>query len=136
MQKDFPLEEYPVFIREGAIIPMNIQRPYTGLGDSTSANYLTWLIYPAEKSEFTIYDTQNQEPTSLTVNQTDQQLTLQLSGKDIPSIFRIHIPQKPKQVIAGNQALKEGNACSYDSRNKKLIIKQTGEAPKKYIIKL
>lgn len=136
LQKDFPLEEYPVFIREGAIIPMNIQRPYTGLGDSTSANYLTWLIYPAGKSEFTVFDTQNQEPATLIVNQTDQQLTLQLSGKDIPSIFRIHIPQKPKQVIAANQALMEGNGFSYDSRNKKLIIKQTGEATKKYIIKL
>jgi alpha-glucosidase (family GH31 glycosyl hydrolase) len=31
-RRSFPLEEYPVFVRQGAIVPMNIQRAYTGVG--------------------------------------------------------------------------------------------------------
>ncbi len=61
--KKFPLEEFPVYIKEGAIIPMHIERAYTGIGDSASAHSLTWLIYPKGKSEFTVYDTKDQTPT-------------------------------------------------------------------------
>ncbi len=35
-ERDFPLEEYPVYIREGAIIPMHIERSYTRIGDENS----------------------------------------------------------------------------------------------------
>ena len=73
--KSFLLEEFPVYIKEGAIIPLHIQRAYTAIGDSTSANYLTWLIYPKGKSEFTAYDIKDQTPTTLTVEQRIDALT-------------------------------------------------------------
>ena len=127
LRKDFPLDEYPVFIKEGSIIPMHIQRSYTGLGDSSSANHLTWLIYPAGKSEFTVYDTQNQQSTTLTAHLSLRQLTLRLSGKAVPSIFRIHLPRKPREVIAGSQVMKEGIEYTYNATQKKLVIKaETG----------
>src|SRR5438552_10699105 len=31
--RDFPLDEFPVFVREGAVVPLKVKRPYTGLGD-------------------------------------------------------------------------------------------------------
>ena len=53
--RDFPLEEFPVYIREGAIVPMNIKRSYTEIGDTSSNGYLTLLIYPDGKNEFTVH---------------------------------------------------------------------------------
>ena len=54
-QKEFPLEEFPVYIREGAIVPMDIKRSYTEIGDESSDGFLTFLIYPAGESSFTVH---------------------------------------------------------------------------------
>ena len=32
LTRDFPLDEYPVYVRDGAIIPMHVSRDYTGIG--------------------------------------------------------------------------------------------------------
>ncbi|MDW8310414.1 MAG: glycoside hydrolase family 31 protein, partial [Verrucomicrobiales bacterium] len=53
--RSFPLDEYPVFLREGAIVPLNVTRPYTGFGDTNTAGHVTWLIYPARESAFTLW---------------------------------------------------------------------------------
>ena len=55
IEREFPLDEYPVYVREGAIIPMDIKRDYTGIGNKDSEGYLTLLIYPDGKNEFTVH---------------------------------------------------------------------------------
>src|ERR1043166_4110572 len=55
LTRDFPLDEYPVFVREGAVVPLKVTRPYTGFGDRDSAEFMTWLIYPAGQSGFTLW---------------------------------------------------------------------------------
>ena len=40
-EMEFPLDEYPVFIKEGAIIPLDIKRDYTKIGDRVSEGYTT-----------------------------------------------------------------------------------------------
>lgn len=67
------------------------------MGDSTSANYLTWLIYPKGKSEFTVYDTRDQKPTTLMVDQQANRLTLQFKGKNLPHILTINASAAPKK---------------------------------------
>ncbi|MCF6284316.1 MAG: glycoside hydrolase family 31 protein, partial [Candidatus Hydrogenedentes bacterium] len=42
--RDFPLAEYPVFVRDGAILPMQISRNYTGIGDASWRDLLTLTI--------------------------------------------------------------------------------------------
>src|SRR4029079_6737857 len=37
--RDFPQDEFPVFVREGAIVPLNVRRPYTSFGDTNSAGF-------------------------------------------------------------------------------------------------
>jgi hypothetical protein len=57
-------EQFPLFVREGAIVPMLLTEPLT-LCDTnyvnypkakTSANNLLLLIYPSSISSFTVYD--------------------------------------------------------------------------------
>ncbi len=47
-----PLGREPVFIRQGAIVPMDVQRPYTGHGGYESKGSLTVLVYPSGTSSF------------------------------------------------------------------------------------
>ncbi len=118
--KSFPLGEYPVYIKEGAVIPLHIQRAYTGLGDSTSANYTTWLIYPKGKSEFTVYDTQDQTPTALSVEQKSDGIYLRFKGRKLPSGFRIHAATRPEKVMIDGQS----KSFHYDPLKQKVILRQ------------
>jgi hypothetical protein len=43
-----PLGREPIFIRQGAIIPMQVERDYAGHGTSESRGSLTLLVYPDE----------------------------------------------------------------------------------------
>ena len=116
--KKFPLEEFPLYIKEGAIIPLKIQRAYTGIGDSTSAKYLTWLIYPKGKSEFTVYDPKDQTPTTLSVDQQKNVISLNFKGRKLPSIFRIHTSARPEKVMLDGVV----QEFQYDSQKQKVVL--------------
>jgi alpha-glucosidase (family GH31 glycosyl hydrolase) len=47
-----PLDRCPIFIKPGAIIPMNVTTALTGHGNQSSAGKETIVIYPYEKSSF------------------------------------------------------------------------------------
>ena len=47
-----PLGREPIFVRQGALIPMEVQRPYTGHGTRESKGSLTLLVYPSGTSSF------------------------------------------------------------------------------------
>lgn len=117
--QSFPLDEYPVFIKEGAIIPMHIQRDYTQLGDTSSQDYITYLIYPDISNQFSIYDTETQLETKLKLDRTASSVSLQFSGKKVPHILRIHLEQRPTQVLLDGQDIP---AYQYDEVRQKLII--------------
>lgn len=44
VNKHYPLHEFPLFLKAGAIIPMNISNNYSGIGDSTFIGKQTILI--------------------------------------------------------------------------------------------
>lgn len=115
----FPLEEFPVYIKEGAIIPLHIERAYTGIGDSASAHYLTWLVYPKGRSEFTVYDTKDQTPTTLNVDQQPNMITLQFKGKKLSHLLTIHTPISPKKVTADGR----DTEYIYNAKRQKLTVK-------------
>lgn len=117
--KKFPLEEFPVYIKEGAIIPMHIERAYTGIGDSASAHSLTWLVYPKGKSTFTVYDPQDQTPTTLIVDQQANVLSFQFKGKKLAHILTIHASAPPKKVAVDGKVID----FKYDVKRQKLIVK-------------
>ena len=121
--QSFPLNEYPVFIREGAIIPMHIQRPYSGLGDSSSRACTTWLIYPEEEQSFSIFDPQDQEETRLEVQDQANELRISFVGKPLGHVLRIHLEKAPGQILLDGLPLEAKEEITYDPTLQKLIIK-------------
>ncbi|MEZ4849269.1 MAG: glycoside hydrolase family 31 protein [Bacteroidia bacterium] len=121
--KSFPLDEYPVFIREGAIIPMHIKRAYTGLGDSTYQGVTTWLLYPEGEQSFSIFDQKDQEETKLEFKDGEDKLQISFSGKLEPHILRIHLEQTPKQILIDDSPPAADVEIMYESASRKLIIK-------------
>ncbi|OIN56739.1 TIM-barrel domain-containing protein [Arsenicibacter rosenii] len=133
LTRDFPLAQFPVFIREGAVIPLSVKRAYTGLGDSLSAGYLTWLVYPKGNTAFTTYDTKTQEPLSLAVGQQGNTIRIQFTGKKQPHILRIHLDKPPVKLICDGHLLRN-DEYQYLSAQKKLIIKTRTYAQGSYKI--
>ncbi|MCB0628324.1 MAG: glycoside hydrolase family 31 protein [Saprospiraceae bacterium] len=133
IRRSFPLEEYPVFIRDGAIIPMDIQRSYNSLGDTLSQGYTTWLVYPDKdaSSSFTIYSTDEQRPTSLEVAVNDNELNLTFEGEKMPHILRVHLDSPPRSIYLDGSELRD---FEYDKSLRQLIIRQKEYQGGKYII--
>jgi len=125
LTRDFPLDEFPVFIREGAVVPLKVTRPYTGFGDKDSADFTTWLIYPHGRSEFTMYHPETHPKLETTTVKVDsgQSLRIEFSGKHEPHILRIFAERKPSGGTLDGKGLPEGGAWTFDSPGHRLIIK-------------
>jgi len=131
---DFPLDEFPVYIREGAIVPMNIQRDYTGIGDKNSAGYLTLLIYPDGKSEFTVHHPDKSGSTAVKVEDYREKTTISLEGIHKSHILNIHLTAKPKRVKLDETILSDSVNYRFDEKRSKLIIKTENYMTGKYTI--
>lgn len=122
-EQEFPLDEYPVFIKEGAIIPMNIKRGYTGLGDKDSEDFLTLLIYPKSKSEFTVHHPDKSGSTTISVNERKEDIRIDFTGVVKPHILRIDMNLGPEAIALDNKLLQEDADYYYDQNKHKLIVK-------------
>jgi alpha-glucosidase (family GH31 glycosyl hydrolase) len=97
---EVPLGRYPVFIRAGSIIPLNVVNGFAGHGDSASAGFLTLDIYPdpAREAAFALFDERS--------GKTDLRCTAKADGTTVSIdggarrryILRIMSSQKPQQV--------------------------------------
>jgi len=121
--RKFPLDEFPVYIKEGAIIPLQVTRSYTGFGDAGSADFLTILIYPSEKSAFECPLTSVNGQVNINVSRREKNLQIRLSGTKKVHMLRIFSTFAPQQVILDNQPLNDGKEWIYDKETKLLIIK-------------
>lgn len=134
--REFPLDEYPVFIREGAVIPMEIKRAYTGIGDENSEGFMTYRIFPGDKSVFEVYNYTDQEETNISVEKSSEELSISFTGKKIKHILSINLEQKPKKITLDNRNLSPQNDYSYDKSSQKLHIKTNQYSKGEYIISL
>ncbi len=134
IEMDFPLDEFPVFIREGAIIPMDISRSYTNIGDSTHAGHTTWRIFPGKEASFSIFTPDNQSGTNLSVTATGPRIELTLSGEIKPSVFSLHLEKGLRSVTTGGQTLAADQDYRYDAIKKELIIRHSSGLPATYTI--
>ncbi len=123
LTRAFPLGEFPVFVRKGALVPLKVTRTYTGLGDESSAGATTWLIYPAESRRFVRYDPAVADSTCLKMRQRGMTLTLEFSGKREPHILRIHAEKPPESVLLDGQELRRGVRWWYKPGIRKLIVR-------------
>ncbi|MCK5134199.1 MAG: hypothetical protein KAR19_00310 [Bacteroidales bacterium] len=122
-EREFPLEEYPVYIREGAIIPMHIERPYTRIGDENSRGYLTVRVYPDGNDTFTIHHPYSGNSTSITVEETEGSIKIVFHGLKQPHILHLHLSSHPQKVQLDNQLFSDSVDYHFDVEQSKLIIK-------------
>jgi len=146
--RSFPLDEYPVFVREGALVPMRIQRAYTGLADGAHGECITWLIYPfssednwetrskrstffsfnskpqQEENQFTLYYPDGSASTTVHLRQSDGRLNIVFSGAKHPHVLRILSLHKPMQILLDQQPLIEGRHWQYEA-DRRLIFVET-----------
>ena len=122
-EKEFSLDEYPIYIKEGAIVPMNIERAYTGIGDENSKGYLTILVYPSKESSFTVYDINSGSKTTIFVEETEDLVKISLEGKVLPHILNVHLSSMPDRVELDGFLLADSTDYKYYTEQSKLIIK-------------
>jgi hypothetical protein len=139
-----PLGHEPIFLRLGAIIPMNVERNYTGHGTRESAGSLTVLVYPNGTSTFRYWVDATATWTTFTSAQTGDALTLTADPPPPdPVLYRIaRVNSRPSSVgidgakvfvnqagdipEAKSEAVVNGSpgaAWYYDEGARRLIIK-------------
>jgi alpha-glucosidase (family GH31 glycosyl hydrolase) len=136
LTRQFPLDEFPVFVREGAVVPLKVTRSYTGLGNNDSAEFTTWLIYPHGKSEFTLWHPENHPNPEKTTVKVDfnKSLRIEMSGKHEPHILRVFSKEKPVTITLDGESLAEGDAWAFDANGEKLVIKTRNYSNGRYEI--
>jgi alpha-glucosidase (family GH31 glycosyl hydrolase) len=120
--REFPLSEYPVFVLDGAVIPMHIAREYTGIGERDWASYLTLNLYPHGKSQFTVHPTDRRHPFSIRV-ELNEKLQIALAGTGQPHILRIFSEMKPAAIICDGLPLAENKEWEYSAEKTRLVVR-------------
>ncbi|MBX3179301.1 MAG: glycoside hydrolase family 31 protein [Candidatus Hydrogenedentes bacterium] len=122
--RDFPLDEYPVYVREGAILPMRVERHYTGIGDRSWAGDLTLNIYPGASGQFTWYDTEDAHPANATVTVADDGIGITVAGHRSPTRLYVRLDEAPGR-IEQNGAPVPRERWDYDPRRKRVILRHS-----------
>lgn len=92
----------PIFVREGAIVPLRVESDVTGLGTAASAGHLTVLVWPASEGHtFRLHETDD-VVTTLTVAPG---IRITLSRATLPTIFRVRLDSAPSEVRLASTAL-------------------------------
>jgi len=120
-----PLEEFPVFVKEGAIVPLNVSRVYTGLGDRSSVNFVTYVVYPGRESQFTLVHPDGSGRTKISVQSQKYLLLIKFSGVHKPHILRIFAERPPKTILLDEKPLVENQDWWFKRDERKLVIRTT-----------
>jgi alpha-D-xyloside xylohydrolase len=96
-----PRDRIPLYVKEGAILPMEIGNDATGLGTTASAGALTVLVWPMYPGGTTMIlheegETDNGAITVSGGSSGAAQIELSVTGQ--PVIVRAHAPVAPTQV--------------------------------------
>jgi hypothetical protein len=142
-----PLGREPIFVRNGAIIPMQVSRNYTGHGTAGSAGSLTVVVYPSGDSRFSYRD--DGYWVNFTSSLVDTALTLDASpAPSQPLLYRIgRWTSEPASVAVNGTTVtvnQDGgavrvnsedavntapfNAWFYDDAAQRLIVKAINQA--------
>jgi alpha-glucosidase (family GH31 glycosyl hydrolase) len=121
-QYSAPLAQYPLFIKAGAIIPMDVKTAVTGHGDAASAGKTTVLIYPRGKSSFTFHRPLGEGTayTDVGIDADTATGLVTVTGTTAASYrLRVKSLQAPTGVTGAD-------AWSYDAVNKVVVVDKQG----------
>jgi hypothetical protein len=113
---------------------MEIKRDYTGIGSAGSEGYLTLLIYPENKSEFTVHHPDKSGSTTIIVENSSDNIGISMSGLSKSHILNINMNQRPKKVELDGIVLSDSVNYHFDQLKNKLIIKTTQYSKGQYLI--
>jgi uncharacterized repeat protein (TIGR02543 family) len=119
-----PLDKFPMFIRAGAIIPMDVQTNVTAHGDTTSKGKITVLWYPYGTSNMTFHRPTGTGVTyeNVTLSMNEGSGTITVSGPTAVNYrFRVKSFSAPIGVTGAT-------SYSYDATSKVLTIDETAAA--------
>ncbi|MEN8122667.1 MAG: TIM-barrel domain-containing protein [Bacteroidota bacterium] len=133
IKKEFPLDEFPVFVKNGAIIPMDIKRSYNGFGTKDNKGKITFVIYPDKENSFDFYHLDKPDvKTTLSYKKTDNELIISIEGSKLAHILNIHLSKTPKIIFKNGKELQKDIDWLYNSTKHKLIIKTNDTKNCKY----
>ena len=132
--RDYSLSEFPVFIRAGAIIPMNIERSYTGIGTNEDKGYLTVMIFSRSGEKTFEVFRENEGSTVISYEKTLEKLRIGLSGEPSTVIFKIYSKEKPAAVSFSGEYLGEGIDYFFDQQKEQLLIRNQEKIAGNYLV--
>jgi alpha-glucosidase (family GH31 glycosyl hydrolase) len=121
-QYSAPLAQYPLFIKTGAIIPLDVKTAVTGHGDATSAGTITVLVYPQGKSNFTFHRPLGEGTaySDVAINVDAVSGTVTVAGSASASYrLRVKSMQAPTNVAGAD-------TWSYDVSKKVIVVEKQG----------
>jgi alpha-D-xyloside xylohydrolase len=99
------LAKIPLFVRAGAIVPVNVGDDVTGLGDAASAGKLTVLVYPdAAQSSFKLHD-EDDALTTITAQAAGAGASITLSRALRDTLVRVRAEAAPSKVTVDGAAV-------------------------------
>jgi len=126
------IDELPMFVREGAIVPLGPVMDYIG---QKRFNPLTIEVYPHHKSEFVLY--KEDSATNLNCVKSESRIEFSVDGENRQYILRFHNTERPKSVCSDGTQLKQGASKDefetknygwwYDRNARILCVRFTGQ---------
>jgi len=127
-------ERIPLFVREGAIVPLHVSSGVTGLGTTARGDALTVLVYPASTATSFALTDHDDMPTTITARRG----IVTLSRAARTTYLRVRRDTAPAMVKAGDTTLAEVATDAaldaatigwhYDAEGKSLWVKVTAGA--------
>jgi len=104
----------PLFVREGAIVPVDVESDVTGLGETNSAGHLSVLVWPGDTaSAFVLHETDDTNTTLGAQRMSDGTLRVSLSRAARPVILRVRAEAAPSSVQVGGAVLAALDEASF-----------------------
>lgn len=123
ISQSYPSNRFPLFIKSGAIIPLNITNDATGLGDASMKGRKTILIYPNGVNERLLHlpygDGVEYEDCLVTYNESERKLYVK--GKSVQKYTFI------LKNMTEVESVEKASAWKYDNAKKELKIEVSGK---------
>jgi hypothetical protein len=96
----------PLYVRAGAIVPLEVTNDVNGLGTSASSGALTVLLWPDDReTTFTLRD--DDTPRVFTLRRSPAGVAVQVPALPRPALLRVHTDAPSRAPTVGGRALPE-----------------------------
>ena len=118
--REYSLKESPVFIRSGAIIPLEISNDVTGIGDGSMKGKTVFLIFPGARNHYIYHQPLGEGTDFQDMEITFEDHTIRVrSDKEQSFVFLIKSEELPKNIT-------ETDKWEYNPDKKMITVLKTG----------